>query len=132
MGSQSSSHYACNDSGYHFLPFVTYSDRRPNNVNSFAQRKMGYQYIQDTILPQQPGNTLGNLDQRHISMPCQPQTQFGSKFDGIRRCASCNVDSTPLWRRGQNGETLCNACGTLFLCRIVLETKTIEISVTGG
>jgi len=28
-----------------------------------------------------------------------------------RRCSNCETESTPVWRKGLTGETLCNACG---------------------
>ncbi|KAK3814339.1 MAG: hypothetical protein J3Q66DRAFT_269609, partial [Benniella sp.] len=27
------------------------------------------------------------------------------------QCTHCGTKTTPLWRRNQNGNTLCNACG---------------------
>lgn len=32
-------------------------------------------------------------------------------------CANCGTTTTPLWRRGPNGDTICNACGLYFKAR---------------
>jgi hypothetical protein len=86
------------------------------------ERKVGYQYpmSQFTTVPQQPGNLPSNLDHSHTIDQRPPtytdQQRMTTKESG-RRCASCGVDNTPLWRRGQNGETLCNACGKLNSCK---------------
>ncbi|KAG4100640.1 hypothetical protein H8356DRAFT_1035820 [Neocallimastix lanati (nom. inval.)] len=29
-------------------------------------------------------------------------------------CANCKIEKTPTWRKGLNGQTLCNACGLFF------------------
>ena len=30
------------------------------------------------------------------------------------RCANCSTTTTSLWRRNNQGETVCNACGLYF------------------
>ncbi|KAI8355799.1 hypothetical protein B0O80DRAFT_385017, partial [Mortierella sp. GBAus27b] len=32
-------------------------------------------------------------------------------------CANCGTTTTPLWRRANNGQTICNACGLYFKAR---------------
>jgi hypothetical protein len=101
------------------------------------ERKVGYQYpvSQFSPVPQQPGNLPSNLDHTHTidhRPPTYTDQQRMTSKDTGRRCASCGVDNTPLWRRGQNGETLCNACGKLKSCRTLSETKAHEITITHG
>ncbi|KAI7905341.1 GATA zinc finger-domain-containing protein, partial [Cokeromyces recurvatus] len=35
-------------------------------------------------------------------------------------CANCGTTTTPLWRRGPNGEIICNACGLYLKARNTL------------
>lgn len=63
-----------------------------------------------------------NLDVNDIQQPLQkdipPKTESISiKKDNVHSssiCHNCKTDTTPLWGRNKNGNTLCNACG-LFL-----------------
>ncbi|CAO3595206.1 unnamed protein product [Absidia cylindrospora] len=41
-------------------------------------------------------------------------------------CANCGTTSTPLWRRGPNGDTICNACGLYFKARHTYRPTTMK------
>uniref|UniRef100_A0A183T3C5 GATA-type domain-containing protein n=1 Tax=Schistocephalus solidus TaxID=70667 RepID=A0A183T3C5_SCHSO len=34
-------------------------------------------------------------------------------------CTNCNISHTSLWRRNQNGDPVCNACGLYFKLHMV-------------
>ncbi|KAI9477907.1 MAG: hypothetical protein EXX96DRAFT_568652 [Benjaminiella poitrasii] len=41
-------------------------------------------------------------------------------------CSNCGTTTTPLWRRGPNGETICNACGLYLKARNTLRPPTMK------
>ncbi|CEI90178.1 Putative GATA zinc finger [Rhizopus microsporus] len=41
-------------------------------------------------------------------------------------CANCGTTTTPLWRRGPNGETICNACGLYLKARNTLRPPSLK------
>ena len=47
-----------------------------------------------------------------------PVKHVGKKMPNNRRaglsCSNCQTMTTTLWRRNNNGEPVCNACGTIF------------------
>lgn len=52
--------------------------------------------------------------------PVKKEEKIGSTVSGDGHiCANCKVDKTPLWRRGMNGQVLCNACGLYLKARNV-------------
>jgi GATA-binding protein len=50
------------------------------------------------------------------------------KVDSVSatECANCGTTTTPLWRRGPNGETICNACGLYLKARNTLRPPTLK------
>ncbi|ORZ22145.1 hypothetical protein BCR42DRAFT_487740 [Absidia repens] len=44
-------------------------------------------------------------------------------------CANCGTTSTPLWRRGPNGDTICNACGLYFKARHTYRPTTMKRNI---
>ncbi|KZC05081.1 GATA-binding factor A [Dufourea novaeangliae] len=45
--------------------------------------------------------------------PKQPVTPTGVRRTGVQ-CANCRTSNTTLWRRNNNGEPVCNACGLYY------------------
>jgi GATA-binding protein len=59
------------------------------------------------------------------------QQQIIKKIDSVSatECANCGTTTTPLWRRGPNGETICNACGLYLKARNTLRPPTLKRTV---
>jgi hypothetical protein len=55
-------------------------------------------------------------------------TDSKKKVDSVSatECANCGTTTTPLWRRGPNGETICNACGLYLKARNTLRPPTLK------
>jgi len=49
-------------------------------------------------------STGGNISPGHVTV----------RSKGGNRCSNCNTDNTPLWRKGPDGNTLCNKCGVYW------------------
>ncbi|KAG2234928.1 hypothetical protein INT48_000355 [Thamnidium elegans] len=60
-----------------------------------------------------------------------PQPHQHKKIDTVSatECANCGTTTTPLWRRGSNGETICNACGLYLKARNTLRPPTLKRTV---
>ncbi|KAI8578684.1 hypothetical protein K450DRAFT_164237, partial [Umbelopsis ramanniana AG] len=44
-------------------------------------------------------------------------------------CANCSTTTTPLWRRDEEGNTICNACGLYYKLHNVQRPVTMKRSV---
>ncbi|KAG2373815.1 hypothetical protein C9374_011700 [Naegleria lovaniensis] len=52
------------------------------------------------------------------------------RHTGKTKCANCQIESTPMWRKGLMGEILCNKCG-LYLIRHG-KTRPLELSASSS
>lgn len=79
----------------------------------------------DTI--KQDNNMNTSLQQQQQ----EEQAHQHKKIDSVSatECANCGTTTTPLWRRGPNGETICNACGLYLKARNTLRPPTLKRTV---
>lgn len=49
----------------------------------------------------------------YIVSVCSQSLQSAARRAGTS-CANCKTTTTTLWRRNQNGEPVCNACGLYY------------------
>ncbi|KAI8840524.1 hypothetical protein BC829DRAFT_371233, partial [Chytridium lagenaria] len=61
------------------------------------------------------GDDPSSYGRSHIRLPKQGQV-----------CANCGTTATPLWRRGQKNETICNACGLYLKARNTYRPVTLK------
>ncbi|XP_043254953.1 uncharacterized protein LOC122398807 [Colletes gigas] len=54
-----------------------------------------------------------NRQTMRCGKPKQPVVPTGVRRTGVQ-CANCRTSNTTLWRRNNNGEPVCNACGLYF------------------
>ncbi|KAI9307252.1 hypothetical protein BJ944DRAFT_158393, partial [Cunninghamella echinulata] len=45
------------------------------------------------------------------------------------KCTNCETTNTPLWRRNDNGETICNACGLYYKLHNVQRPITMKKNI---
>ncbi|KAL1140903.1 hypothetical protein AAG570_000831 [Ranatra chinensis] len=57
-------------------------------------------------------------------VPNVSQYTVGNRRTGVR-CANCQTNNTTLWRRNNNGDPVCNACGLYYKLHNVSKKKVI-------
>ncbi|EFA04530.2 grain [Tribolium castaneum] len=58
-------------------------------------------------------NKINGVNRPPVRPPKKPQAQPGPRRNGVQ-CANCKTGNTTLWRRNNQGEPVCNACGLYF------------------
>lgn len=122
-------HTLCNACG---LYYKQYNQHRPLHVRHKAQHNQirGHPYATERIMQpitfsaaQQPPSTQAPMmsiiqtiplqsQQRQQQQQQQQQPGAGSQQDENQiECANCHQTQTPLWRKNERGESVCNACG---------------------
>ncbi|PKC16140.1 glucocorticoid receptor-like (DNA-binding domain), partial [Rhizophagus irregularis] len=61
--------------------------------------------------------------------PVVPETPENNNSGTSLLCANCGTNTTPLWRRDEAGNTICNACGLYFKLHNVHRPVTMKRSV---
>ncbi|KAI8980309.1 hypothetical protein BDB01DRAFT_797328 [Pilobolus umbonatus] len=83
-------HSLCNACG---LYYKQYNCHRPLHVRNKTHTIRTHPYASERVIPVTP----------------TPEPPMSDMMDQI--CANCNQTQTPLWRKNDRGEPVCNACG---------------------
>lgn len=90
-----------------------------------------------TIIYQQPSlspTTTATSDQHHSRSDCQGCRHCWQRSSirwapPVIQCFNCETTTTPLWRRDESGNTICNACGLYFKLHNVQRPITMKRNV---
>ncbi|KAK9685735.1 GATA zinc finger [Popillia japonica] len=89
------------------------------NSGQWNQANANYQYLQATSTVNVPADSTlsfpypGTSWQEDGYEATAPMPEPGNRRCGVQ-CANCNTNTTTLWRRNNQGEPVCNACGLYY------------------
>ncbi|KAG2229000.1 hypothetical protein INT48_004750 [Thamnidium elegans] len=105
-------HSLCNACG---LYYKQYNSHRPLHVRNKTHTIRAHPYACERVLPMTINSTPKSpVVQTSIlpSPPTEAQQQMSETvIESGQECANCHQTQTPLWRKNERGEPVCNACG---------------------
>lgn len=110
-------HSLCNACG---LYYKQYNAHRPLHVRNKTHTIRAHPYACERVLPMTittPSNTPKSPIQQQATIlpspPNEPQSSLTEPtiIESGQECANCHQTQTPLWRKNERGEPVCNACG---------------------
>lgn len=106
--------------------------------NTFARKNVNASKLQHRFVlqeqtksfkekPEQEDPIIPTTPSEHNSPVSEPETPNGDRPQMV--CANCSTTTTPLWRRDEEGNTICNACGLYYKLHNVQRPVTMKRSV---
>lgn len=105
-------HSLCNACG---LYYKQYNAHRPLHVRNKTHTIRAHPYACERVLPMTINNTSAppvKVEQPAIILPsATTELSDTTIVESGQECANCHQTQTPLWRKNERGEPVCNACG---------------------
>lgn len=116
-------HSLCNACG---LYYKQYNCHRPLHVRNKTHTIRAHPYACERVLPMTINNTKAESASNAATsspavsnaaiLPPSPPTEQAAEptstmLESGQECANCHQTQTPLWRKNERGEPVCNACG---------------------
>jgi hypothetical protein len=109
-------HSLCNACG---LYYKQYNAHRPLHVRNKVHTIRAHPYACERVLPMTINNTgvpssppPVKAEQPATILPSGPtESSDVASVESGQECANCHQTQTPLWRKNERGEPVCNACG---------------------
>ncbi|CAO3617713.1 unnamed protein product [Mucor hiemalis] len=108
-------HSLCNACG---LYYKQYNAHRPLHVRNKTHTIRAHPYACERVLPMTINSSIPKSPvQQQATLLPSPPTEAQSTLseptiiESGQECANCHQTQTPLWRKNDRGEPVCNACG---------------------
>ncbi|KAI8384654.1 uncharacterized protein BYT42DRAFT_269212 [Radiomyces spectabilis] len=108
-------HSLCNACG---LYYKQYGSHRPHHIRQKSQNKQHIAIVKpepaagsaapSALVCSPTTSIVPTSTDPAVSVP---ETPSPASAEGEQRCANCLQTNTPLWRKNERGESVCNACG---------------------
>jgi uncharacterized Zn finger protein (UPF0148 family) len=101
-------HSLCNACG---LYYKQYNAHRPLHVRNKTHTIRAHPYACERVLPMTINNNNAVKVEPATILPSPIEQSEATSVESGQECANCHQTQTPLWRKNDRGEPVCNACG---------------------